>query len=245
MKKILIINGSVRKKSTYSILKKIEFLLGEYDIEFININNYSIKPCIGCENCLKNGSCNINDDTKILLTKMTKSDAIIIGTPVYLRTISGYLKTLIDRSCAWYHRPSLAGKPIFFVTSTQVSGSKQSIRYLKDISTQWGALFSGSISRTRFNLNNQIKQKELAKFIYYLNEKNRQRYNPSIKKLLEFQTQKVLATIVLPLDFKYWTEKGYIDKHYFFDCRINFLKRIIGDLYYKMLRYFISKNKDE
>lgn len=245
MKKILIINSSLRKKNTFSILKRIESFFCEYEVEFININDFNIKPCIGCENCIIKGDCHLKDDANILLSKMSSADGIVIGSPVYLRQISGYLKVLIDRGCAWYHRPALVGKPILFVTSTQVTGSKQAVKYLKDVSVQWGAIYAGSLSRTMFNLDREIKKRSIAKFLFFLDDNNKRKYKPGFKEIFEFYTQKVLAVNILPLDHIFWKEKGYIKKTYYYDCRINLLKKIIGNLYYKMLSYFINKNKTE
>jgi multimeric flavodoxin WrbA len=245
MKKIIIINSSHRKKATYGLLNKLAALLGEFSIEFINLNDYRIKPCIGCENCLRNGACFIDDDAASVLKKLSEADGIIIGSPVYLRQISGYLKLLIDRGCAFYHRSPLVGKPIFFVTTTQASGSKQAVKYLKDLSLQWGTILTGTVSRTMFNIQKPIAKNTLKKFIYYLEPQNTKKYKPTMKQIIEFNTQKVLACHVLPLDYSYWSEKGYLDKAYFFDSIINPFKRLVGYCYFKMLSYFIVKGKNK
>ncbi len=221
----------------------MELLLGDYEVEFLSMKDFDVKPCVGCENCLRKGNCNIKDDADILLNRMSSADGIIIGTPVYLRQISGFLKVLIDRGCAWYHRSPLAGKPIMFLTTTQVTGSKQAVKYLKDVSIQWGTIFAGSISRTMFNIELEIKADSLSKLRYFLEDDNKKKYKPGLKQIIEFNTQKVLAVNILPLDLTYWTEKGYINQSYFYSCRINIFKRIVGYLYYKMLSYFINKNK--
>lgn len=119
------------------------------------------------------------------------------------------------------------------------------MKYLEDLSVQWGCIHCGSLSRTMFNLDKEIPAKDLRKFSFYLDPSNRNKYRVSLKELIEFQTQKVLAVYVLPLDREFWSEKGYLDKPYFYDCRIHIFKRIIAALFYKMLSYFISKNKSE
>ena len=243
--KILIINGSYRKKNTYGLLKRIEPLLGDNEIDFINIKDYDIKPCTGCENCMRKGTCPIKDDAKTLLDKMETADGIIIGSPVHLRQLSGALKVIIDRACSWYHRSPIVGTPIFFVTTTQVTGSKNTLKYLKDLSIQWGTIYSGSVCRTLFNIDKSFKDNEFKLFLRYLNIDNRNQYKPSMKQVMEFNTQKVLAEEILPLDKVYWEEKGYLKKPYFYDCRINIFKRALGFVYYKFLSNIISKNKVE
>jgi multimeric flavodoxin WrbA len=243
MKKIVIINGSMRKKSTYKLLKIIETYLKEYQITFLNIKDFDLKPCIGCENCMRNGGCTIQDDGQKVLDAISGSDGIIIGSPVYLRQISGYLKVLFDRACVWYHRSPLVSKPIFFVTTSQVTGSKAAIKYLKDLSVQWGTIDTGHISRIMFNLDKALDKKELDDFLYYMKDENKRNYKPSLKQIFEFNTQKVLALSVLPLDKAYWLEKGYANQNYFYDCKINIVKGLIGKAYFKMLDHFINKKK--
>lgn len=244
MAKILIINGSQRKKNTFTVLQKISELLGDHDLEFINIKDYNVKPCAGCENCLRKGTCHIEDDASKVLEKMIEADGIIIGSPVYLRHISGYLKNIFDRACSWYHRSPIVGKPVFFVTTTQVTGSKASMRYLKDLSVQWGTIYAGHISRTLFTIDKPYLESDLSTFIKYLNKDNLIHYRPSIKQIIEFNTQKILAEEILPIDLSFWEEKAYIQKPYFFKCKINYVKRLIGFLYYKLLKRIISKNKN-
>lgn len=244
MKNVLIINGSLRKKSTYSLLKRIELLFNDFNVDFINLKDYNIKPCVGCEHCIRQGSCLIQDEGAILLAKISAADGIIIGSPVYLRQISGYLKVLFDRACAWYHRSPLVGKPIFFVTTTQVTGSKATLKYLNDLSIQWGTINTGHISRNTFNSKQDIDIKSLKKFNYYMDPNNKKKYKPTLKQLFEFSTQKVLAVNILPLDKEYWSKKGYLDKPYFYNCQINIVKRFISLAYFKLLTYFIAKNKN-
>ena len=234
--KILIINGSQRQKNTYNLLKRIEGKLSDFDTEFINIKDYKIDPCIGCENCLRKGTCHIKDEAKIILDKMIEADGIIIGTPIYLRHIPGELKMLFDRGCSWYHRSPLVGKPMMFAITTQVTGTKNALAYLKDLTVQWGAIYSGNISRTVFNTEDPIKQDEFKTFYKYLNNDNLKKYRPSYKQIFEFNTQKVLAEEILPIDLEFWTENGYINKPYFFKSKIGLIKRFSGFLFYKFLR---------
>ena len=243
MAKILIINGSQRKKNTFNVLKRIEKEFSNDEVEFINVSDYNVKPCIGCEQCLRKGICHIQDDSTKILNMMIEADGIIIGTPIYLRQIPGNLKNIFDRGCEWYHRSPIVGKPVFFVTTTQVTGTKSAMIYLRDLTVQWGIIYTGKINRTVFNLDKPLDLKNLIKFKKYLNKDNLKKYKPTLKQVFEFNTQKVLAEEILPIDQEYWEEKGYIDNPYFFKCKINPIKRILGFLYYKVLKNLISKNK--
>lgn len=243
MAKILIINSSQRKQNTYSLLKRIKDEFQNHEVEFINVSDYDVKPCIGCENCLRKGVCNIEDDSKKILAKMIEADGIIIGTPIYLRQIPGNLKNIFDRGCEWYHRSPIVGTPMFFVTTTQVTGTKSAMNYLRDLSVQWGVIYTGKINRTLFNIDKPIDPKDLKMFKKHLKKDSLKQYKPSYKQIFEFNTQKVLAVEILPIDQEYWEKKGYIGSPYFFKCKINPIKRLSGYLYYKFLTNLISKNK--
>lgn len=243
--KILLLNASLRKKNTYQLLQRVASHLDGHELDFCNINDYDIKACTGCENCMRNGTCIIKDEAHILLDKMIEADGIIIGTPIHLRQISGALKLLIDRACSWYHRSPIAGKAIYFVSTTQVTGSKEAMTYLRDLSVQWGTIYTGSLSRTLFSMDKEIKSSEFDRFIKYLDQNNRRYHRPSFKEIMEFNTQKVLAEQVLPLDKSYWEEKGYLDNPYFYKCKINPIKRLVGYSFYRLLSRIISKNKKE
>jgi multimeric flavodoxin WrbA len=113
MKKVIAINSSRRKKNTYNILQQIKARLTEdIQVDIINLSDYQIKECVGCENCIRKGTCHINDDAEALMRKLTEYDGIIIGTPIYMNNISGTLKVFVDRTCRWLHRPELVAKPI-------------------------------------------------------------------------------------------------------------------------------------
>lgn len=252
MKKVLIINASIRKKNTYKLLKKIENLLINHkeqeniNIEFINIIDYKIQPCIGCQTCIKTSTCPINDDCNKILEKIKLASGIVIGTPVYLRQPPGYFKMLLDRACSWYHRTPIAGKPILTVTTTQASGSRQTNALLKDISNQFGLIPTGSISKTVFNYESEINPKKIKKFLYYLNNQNTKKYTPQLNQIIEFSTQKMLsASAIIEADKKYWIKKQWINKPYYFPCRINPIYRILGYIYFKTGLYFINKNKKQ
>jgi hypothetical protein len=94
-----------------------------------------------------------------------------------------------------------------------------------------------------FNLDEQMDPEKLKKFRYFLEREHLVRYRPTLKQSIEFMTQKVLAEEILPLDREFWTERGYLDRTYYYPCRINPFNRIIAYFYYRILSYFIGKNK--
>jgi multimeric flavodoxin WrbA len=78
-----------------------EALRGAHDAgaetEKVRLPELSIKPCLGCFECLERGECIQKDDFAALREKMLASPLWFLGTPVYFFAPSGQMKTFIDR----------------------------------------------------------------------------------------------------------------------------------------------------
>lgn len=242
IKKVIAINSSKRRKNTYGILRKLQEELGKemVEVEIINLFDYDIKECYGCEQCLRVGKCHINDDMDLLMDKLKSGDGIIIGTPVYMGGSSGKLKVFIDRTCKWFHRPELVGVPGLIVATTAASGLKDTFKSLDKLLIQWAAFPTGTIGRTASTLKNPIKYDEYKNFLNHLFMK-KEDYKPTLNQLIMFQVQKVLATKILELDKEYWEEKNWIKNNYFFTCKISQVKKGASKSFYRMLNKKVKK----
>lgn len=228
MPNIIAINSSKRKMNTYGIIKQVREILdhNHIKVEIINLFDYNINPCIGCEKCLIKGDCLFNDDALYIMDKINSSDGVILTSPVYMENVSGMLKLFLDRTCKWFHRPELYGKPILVIATTKGSGLKSTIKYLKKVVIQWGGFNVGQIGRSIRNINHEVEIAEVDKFINHI-KMDKSQYKPPLNALIHFQVQKVLAKKIGYLDSKYWEEKGWNDKVYYFESRINPIKKLI------------------
>jgi multimeric flavodoxin WrbA len=100
--KILAISGSHRKGGNTKILLEEALQLCEkegVETELIELAGMDIKYCAGHDSsfCREKG-CIYDDGVEEILKKMEEADAIIIGSPVYLATISSKLKSFMDRT---------------------------------------------------------------------------------------------------------------------------------------------------
>ena len=236
MKKILLINSSNRKRNTFKLLSSIEALLKEnnFQTELINLGDYNIDFCKGCEVCVLKSGCFIKDDTNLILQKIIEADGLVIGTPVYLNNMTGMLKSLIDRTCSWFHRSPVAQKPTLLLANTQGSGINSTINSIKESMIQWGVALCGTISRNGRNFSNPIEYKEISSFVDLVNNSGKG-YKPSFKEISTYTTQRTLATNVFELDKEYWENQNWINEPYFPGSNINFIKKIYANSMYTML----------
>ena len=236
MKKVVALHASRRKVNTYKLLLQLQQDLTGQDIEveILSLYDYNLKDCIGCEKCILRGECIHLDDSQLLMDKMAAADGIILSSPVYLKQVSGKLKGFIDRTCKWYHRPVLYGKPVLCVATTKGSGLKSTLSYLQSVAIQWGAMPAGRIGRSIRNIDSVVTKKELSEFAWLLNAP--QKYRPALNTLIEFEVQKALAKYIGGLDESYWKEKGWDTKVYFTQCSPNRLKCFISRMFGAILQ---------
>ena len=100
MKKVLTIAGSPRKDGNSDLLAA-QFAAGAqkagHAVETIYIREKKLGYCQGCLVCLKKGACFQKDDGNVLLSKMKEADVVCFSSPVYYYSVTGQMKTFIDR----------------------------------------------------------------------------------------------------------------------------------------------------
>jgi len=98
-------NGSPRKGgNTETLLKTVlKELEGEgVQTELVQIGSESLRGCVACYGCYerKDCKCVMRDDIlNDCVFKMLGSDAIILGSPVYVGDVSSPMRALIERAC--------------------------------------------------------------------------------------------------------------------------------------------------
>lgn len=107
MKKIYAINGSPRKnKNTATLLDKVLEGAKKADPDVLaeRIDLYSLKytGCRSCFACKRKdgasyGKCAVRDDLYDVLEKLRDADAVVFGSPIYYRTITGQLHAFYER----------------------------------------------------------------------------------------------------------------------------------------------------
>jgi multimeric flavodoxin WrbA len=155
--KIVMINGSPRKNgATARILKKMQEKLEhkpDVSISYYHLDEYSLLDCSGCLSCYSRGTCHLKDDLESINTKVAESDALIIGSPVYVSNVPGTLKRYIDRG-HFVLEQSLHGKYTYAVTTYEIGGSSDVISILNKLFRISGGISLGNMQiKLPFNSN--------------------------------------------------------------------------------------------
>ena len=103
--KIIAVNGSPRKTwNTATLLEKtLEGAASEgARTEMLHLYDLSFKGCISCFACKTRGGksygrCTVRDDLAPVFEKIETADAVVLGSPIYLGTASGEMRSFLER----------------------------------------------------------------------------------------------------------------------------------------------------
>ena len=121
--KVIAINGSPRKNwNTHMLLEKC--LEGAKEMgaetEIIHLYDINFKGCTSCFACHRKGvtlnKCAMNDDLSPILQKICECDALVLGSPIYVGSATGEMRSFLERLlfpyCSYELKPSSFGKKI-------------------------------------------------------------------------------------------------------------------------------------
>ncbi len=136
--KVLLINGSPRKKScTLTALNEVAKALeaSGIDSHIVSIGSKTIRGCIACNKCIETGYCIFKDDPiNEWIDIMKECDGLIVGSPVYYAAPNPSLCAALDRMF-YYKSADYAFKPGAAVVSCRRAGSTAALDCLNKFFT--------------------------------------------------------------------------------------------------------------
>ena len=180
--KLLILNGSPRKKGLISQMLRIfheQAIATGIEVTEVYANDLQIKPCMGCMVCRTKNACVLpEDDAQRVLALIQQADAIVIGAPCYWGNIPGQLKLLFDRivygmmrDTPRFPEPLMKGKRMVCIsTSTTpwpfnilMNQSHGAIRALREIGRFSGWKMVDTIERGGTATRPQLSPRDIRK----------------------------------------------------------------------------------
>ena len=119
--KVIAVNGSPRKKwNTASLLEKALEGAASHgaETELIHLYDLNYKGCISCFACKTKGGksygkCAVKDDLEPVFKKVEEVDALILGSPIYWGTVTGEMRSFMERLLFQYWPYTDPPKSIF------------------------------------------------------------------------------------------------------------------------------------
>jgi multimeric flavodoxin WrbA len=180
--KVLVLNGSPRKKGTVATLLRAvaDGAAEKHEVEWIDIYTLDMKPCIACMKCRPDGTCILPQDGAYEIgEKIRRAGALLIGTPTHWGNMSSQLKTLFDRNVPVFMGekengmpiPRQKGKSAIVVTACSTpwpfnfiaAESRGAIRAIREVLHYGGYKIVGTIVKPGSKANPDISEKLLSK----------------------------------------------------------------------------------
>jgi multimeric flavodoxin WrbA len=101
--KVLGVSGSPRKGRNTEKLLSLALGTAEAagaEVELISLAEMKITPCRGCNTCVREKRCPLDeeDDMGIVKGKLQEADAVVLAAPSYFGGVPGIMKSMMDRS---------------------------------------------------------------------------------------------------------------------------------------------------
>lgn len=180
--KVLVLNGSPRKKGTVATLLRAvsDGAAEKYDVEWVDLYDLEMKPCIACMKCRPDNGCILpRDGAHEIGDKIREAKALIVGTPTHWGNMSTQLKTLFDRNVPVFmgEKPSgmpvprQKGKPAIIVTACSApwpfnfiaAESRGAIRAIREVLHYGGYKILGSVVKPGSKAKPEIPKRLMEK----------------------------------------------------------------------------------
>ncbi len=243
MKNVMVISGSPRPTgNTYQIAKAIEkemAAMGDVEFEYLTLKKINLQYCRGCLVCMKKGEekCPCKDDSIMLRDKMLAADGILFISPVYVHTVSALMKNFYDRFAYMCHQPRFRDKAAMFVVTTELTGGKETLEYMRFPAFTWGFKMCASLEVVYPGfLNGGGYRTKVFDQIFKAAEDfhralTKQKRKPLLRELMFFNLMKTKVTLhkdFLPSDYQYWEKKGWLEMDFYSEKSLPKVKNAIA-----------------
>ena len=223
--RIIAVNGSPHAGigATAQMIEMLRPGLSEegLELEVIHLSGLDIEYCRGCGFCMEKGRCWIDDDHRGVVSKILSADGVILGSPVYFFSVTGQMKTFLDRCLAFGHKPRPTWKPGLAVCPSAGMGETDVAHYLAFVLRTFGAFAVGTLTaiaahpggfwgREAVETRAMDLAKDLARAI-----REKRRFPPTDRDLRYYQFMSGLVEshkeTVMKDDYQHWKKQGLFE----------------------------------
>jgi multimeric flavodoxin WrbA/putative sterol carrier protein len=117
-----------------------------FQLEVINLAYHNIEYCKGCAFCMEKGACWIDDDHRHIVNRLLNAAGVILASPVFFMSVTGQMKTFLDRCLALGHKPQSSWKPGLAISVSAGMGETETAQYLAFLLRTFGAYPVGTFT---------------------------------------------------------------------------------------------------
>jgi multimeric flavodoxin WrbA len=256
MKTVTAFVGSARRngvtyRATRQLLDDLESF-GDVRTEIVFLSECDIGLCRGCKACFLRGEefCPLHDDRDALIDRMTRSDGVVLASPVYSFQVSAHMKAFLDRLGFAFHRPRFHGRTFTSIAVEGRYGGRGVVKYLDFVGGALGFnVVPGSSVVCKRNPNtaqDPMLEAERRRMDEVLAAQARRLHEqlaspafpePSMLQLLGFRMARTgirLEQGAHDRDHAYFQDRGWFESDYFYPTHLGPLKRAAGAAFDRM-----------
>ena len=190
------------------------------DLEEIFLAEKRIEYCIGCAVCMEKGKCWRPDDHGEIIQKLLDADGVILASPTYFGNVTAQMKTFVDRSLAYGHKPRTTWKPGLAISVSAGKSEIATADYLAGWLRAYGAFSVGILTAIAVGpaefLGKEIIETRAADLARDLSRaiKEKRRYPATENDLSYYFFMGELVKRgkeIMADDYKYWKESGFYE----------------------------------
>ena len=222
--KVVALNGSPHGAigNISQMIQMVASALAQEDIlvEVVHLTEKRVEYCIGCGFCLQKGKCWRPDDHAGVVEKLLTADGIILSSPVYFGHVTAQMKTFLDRSLAYGHKPRRTWKPGLALSVSAGKGETETVHYLARMLGVYGSFSVGTFTAIATNPGAflgkdtvEARARDLAQDLARA-MKEKRRYPLTDENLEMFLFMRELVTRekdFMKYDYRYWQETGLFE----------------------------------
>jgi multimeric flavodoxin WrbA/putative sterol carrier protein len=175
---------------------------------------------------MEKGKCWIEDDYRRIVKHLLAADGIVLASPVYFLHVTGQMKTFLDRSLAFGHKPRSTWKPGMAISVSAGYGESHTADYLASLLRVYGAFSIGTLTAMATApgefLGKDVVEARAADLAADLARaiREKRRYPATDRDLQFYQFMGNLVASnkdsVMKHDYKHWQENGLFNgfEHY-------------------------------
>jgi multimeric flavodoxin WrbA/putative sterol carrier protein len=219
--RVVAVNGSPHEG--FGNTSQMLAMLGEnlsragLELEEIFLSQHQIGFCTGCATCLETGACWVRDDYNSVVRSVLEADAVILASPVYFFNVTAQMKTFLDRSLGYGHRPRRDWKPGLALSVSAGHGESWVADYLGRVMRAFGAFPVGKLTAIAVGpgefLGREAVEARAADLARDLAQavKEKRRYPPTDQDMVYWQFMSNLIKEnrdFMVADYEHWQELG-------------------------------------